>query len=75
LPGYFIAFPSGTFMHTSVVPLVSITAFSVSSLHKLHVSVEDQGNPQIPVEFASAAEFQKRNLFEAFGGFVTDARN
>jgi hypothetical protein len=59
-------------MPTSVVPLFSIATFSVSLLHKLHVSVENQGNPQMPVKLASAAEFQKRNLFEAFGGFVTE---
>jgi hypothetical protein len=59
-------------MLTSVEPLFSIPAFSVSSLHKLYASVENQGNPQIPVELASAAEFQKRNLYEAFGGFVTE---
>ena len=59
-------------MPASVVPLFSITAFSFSSLYKLHASVENQGNPQIAVEFASAAEFLKRKLYEALGGFVTE---
>lgn len=54
-------------MPTSVVPLISISAFPASSLHKLPVSVEIPGNPQKPVEFAAAAEFQKLNLYEAYG--------
>jgi hypothetical protein len=54
-------------MLTSIELLFSITAFPVSSLHKLPVSVVNQGYPQNPVEFAAAKEFQKRNLYEAYG--------